>query len=92
MQALAARRSSEWAGTSTGAQGTSRKGSRELTRRNSWDLTSQQWIARHPLNLRSATHEVLGKELPYTSCHGKFIGTVDFVWFDPVVSNAAQNT
>lgn len=86
MQALASRRSSEWASTSVGTQQQQRgRGSRELSRRSSWDLAGQVWIARHPLQLCSATHDILGKELPYTSCHGKFIGSVDFVWFSPTV-------
>ncbi len=43
------------------------------------------WLARHPMRLLSAYNELLGGEPPYTSCHGRFIGTVDFMWFSPEV-------
>lgn len=36
--------------------------------------------------MRSTYEAVLGTEPSYTSCHGKFIGTVDYVWFTPEVS------
>ncbi|KAK9835122.1 hypothetical protein WJX84_011986, partial [Apatococcus fuscideae] len=41
------------------------------------------WLAKHPMHLLSAYNELLGGEPPYTSCHGRFIGTVDFMWFTP---------
>ncbi|KAK9815961.1 hypothetical protein WJX74_009445 [Apatococcus lobatus] len=41
------------------------------------------WLAKHPMRLLSAYNELLGGEPPYTSCHGRFIGTVDFMWFTP---------
>lgn len=58
-------------------------GGRPKSRRNSMEdpYASRDWMARHPLQLQSACQDILGCELPYTSCHGKFIGTVDFVWF-----------
>lgn len=43
------------------------------------------WLARHPLQLCSAALAVLGQELDWTTCHGAFIGTVDFIWFTPLV-------
>ncbi|KAK9799388.1 hypothetical protein WJX73_009972 [Symbiochloris irregularis] len=90
-QALAARLSSEW--TTTGSANrrgqdlhTRASGGRPKSRRNSMEDNAwpgREWIARHPLQLQSACQDILGCELPYTSCHGKFIGTVDFVWFSP---------
>lgn len=44
------------------------------------------WIAEHPLPMESTYKAVLGAEPAFTSCHGKFIGTVDYVWFTPQVS------
>lgn len=41
------------------------------------------WIAEHPLPMQSTYEAVLGTEPAYTSCHSKFIGTVDYVWFTP---------
>ena len=43
------------------------------------------WLAEHPLPLQSAYKTVLGAEPAFTSCHSKFIGTVDYVWFTPEV-------
>ena len=43
------------------------------------------WVARHPLKLRSAYSEVTGSEPPYTTCHSKFLGTVDYMWYTPNV-------
>lgn len=45
------------------------------------------WVARHPLKLRSAYSEVTGSEPPYTTCHSKFLGTVDYMWYTPNVSH-----
>ena len=40
------------------------------------------WVISHPLQLRSAAAAVLqGAELEFTSYHGSFLGTVDYVWF-----------
>ncbi|KAL0055163.1 hypothetical protein WJX82_008002 [Trebouxia sp. C0006] len=47
------------------------------------------WVARHPLKLRSAYSEVTGSEPPYTTCHSKFLGTVDYMWYTP---NADKGT
>ena len=44
------------------------------------------WIAEHPLPLTSSYNFLLGAEPDYTSCHGAFIGTVDYVWFTPEVN------
>ena len=43
------------------------------------------WVARHPLKLCSAYSEVTGNEPPYTTCHSKFLGTVDYMWYTPQV-------
>ncbi len=48
------------------------------------------WVARHPLKLRSAYSEVTGGEPPYTTCHSKFLGTVDYMWYTPNVSTPNQ--
>lgn len=47
------------------------------------------WVARHPLKLRSAYSEVTGAEPPYTTCHSKFLGTVDYMWYTPNVRASA---
>lgn len=39
--------------------------------------------AQHPLNLRSAYFEVMGKEPLYTTVHDKYVGTVDYIFFTP---------
>ena len=54
------------------------------TRANGQD-PEPTWVARHPLKLRSAYSEVTGSEPPYTTCHSKFLGTVDYMWFTPQV-------
>jgi endonuclease/exonuclease/phosphatase family metal-dependent hydrolase len=41
------------------------------------------WVARHPLRLASAHAAAAGCEPAFTSAHGKFVGTVDYVWFTP---------
>ena len=46
------------------------------------------WVARHPVKLRSAYSEVTGSEPPYTTCHSKFLGTVDYMWYTPEVSQS----
>ena len=48
------------------------------------------WIAAHPIAMQSTYRAVLGTEPAYTSCHGKFIGTVDYVWFTPQVRLAVS--
>lgn len=37
--------------------------------------------------MQSSYEDVLGREPSFTSCHGKFIGTVDFVWYTPRVQH-----
>lgn len=46
---------------------------------------SDLWVAEHPLPLQSSYSTLLGAEPEFTTCHGKFIGTVDYVWFTPEV-------
>lgn len=46
---------------------------------------SDLWIAEHPLPMKSSYAALLGAEPEFTSCHGKFIGTVDYIWFTPQV-------
>lgn len=48
------------------------------------------WIAAHPLPMRSTYEAVLGTEPAYTSCHSKFIGTVDYIWFTPEVRTCCR--
>ena len=48
-------------------------------------VSTDVWIAEHPVPMHSSYEIVLGGEPSFTSCHGKFIGTVDFVWFTPEV-------
>ncbi len=43
-------------------------------------------VLRHPLELQSAYMEVTGSEPEFTSCHDRFCGTVDYIWFTPKVS------
>lgn len=43
-------------------------------------------ILQHPLQLQSAYVEVTGAEPEFTSCHDRFYGTVDYIWFTPQVS------
>eukprot|EP00887_Chlorella_sp_A99_P001011 scaffold5.g1011.t1 len=40
-------------------------------------------VAAHPLQVCSAYAAVTGSEPPFTTCHDKFIGTVDYIWFTP---------
>ena len=35
--------------------------------------------------MKSSYAALLGAEPEFTSCHGKFIGTVDYIWFTPQV-------
>ena len=56
-------------------------GRTNLPKPNAADL----WIAEHPLPLTSSYNVLLGSEPEYTSCHGAFIGTVDYIWFTPEV-------
>jgi hypothetical protein len=37
-------------------------------------------FARHPLQLESSYRAVTGSECPYSTCHDKFIGAVDYIW------------
>jgi len=48
---------------------------------NSSDPSS--WVAKHPLSLQSAYRSVAGAEPAFTSAHGGFVGTVDYLWFTP---------
>ena len=41
-------------------------------------------ILEHPLQLQSAYMEVTGSEPEFTSCHDKFCGTVDYIWYSQV--------
>jgi len=41
------------------------------------------WVAKHPLSLKSAYRSVAGAEPAFTSAHGGFVGTVDYLWFTP---------
>ena len=34
--------------------------------------------------------QVLGEEPRFTSCHGRIIDTLDYIWFTPLASSAAQ--
>ena len=43
-------------------------------------------ILQHPLQLQSAYMEVTGTEPEFTSCHDRFCGTVDYIWYTPQVS------
>lgn len=43
-------------------------------------------MLRHPLKLQSAYMEVAGAEPEFTSCHDRFCGTVDYIWYTPQVS------
>lgn len=42
---------------------------------------SDALTASHPLRVDSAYRAVTGAEPHYTTCHDKFIGTVDFLWY-----------
>ncbi|KAL4425811.1 hypothetical protein ABPG75_009827 [Micractinium tetrahymenae] len=46
-------------------------------------------MARHPLQLESTYRAVTGREAAYSTCHDKFIGCVDYMWFTPGGSEAA---
>jgi len=48
-------------------------------------VSTDVWIAEHPVPMQSSYEDVLGGEPSFTSCHGRFIGTVDFVWYTPRV-------
>ena len=41
------------------------------------------WVATHPLQLRSAYAEVTGAEPAFTTSHGKALKTVDYQFFTP---------
>lgn len=43
-------------------------------------------VLQHPLTLQSAYKEVTGSEPEFTSCHDRFCGTVDYIWYTPQVS------
>ncbi|CAL8463659.1 g3193 [Coccomyxa elongata] len=45
-------------------------------------LDLEAWVARHPLGtLCSAYAQVLGSEPGFTSCHGRVIATLDYIWY-----------
>jgi hypothetical protein len=43
----------------------------------------EQCNLRHPLRLKSAYESVCGREPAYTTCHDKFVGTVDYIFYTP---------
>jgi len=43
-------------------------------------------MLQHPLRLQSAYMDVTGSEPEFTSCHDRFCGTVDYIWYTPQVS------
>lgn len=43
-------------------------------------------VLQHPLKLQSAYMGVTGSEPEFTSCHDRFCGTVDYIWYTPQVS------
>ncbi|BDA48472.1 probable protein angel homolog 2 at N-terminal half [Coccomyxa sp. Obi] len=46
------------------------------------NLDMEAWVARHPLGtLYSAYAQVLGSEPGFTSCHGRVIATLDYMWY-----------
>ncbi|DBA77493.1 TPA: Protein angel 1, variant 2 [Trebouxia sp. C0004] len=45
-------------------------------------------MLQHPLRLQSAYMEVAGSEPEFTSCHDRFCGTVDYIWYTPQVGSA----
>ncbi|KAK9842562.1 hypothetical protein WJX81_006229 [Elliptochloris bilobata] len=47
------------------------------------ELPEADWVVRHGLPVRSAYTQVLGAEPLFTSCHGRFTGTVDYIWYTP---------
>lgn len=57
------------------------KGGSKLPPPSAQDL----WIAEHPLPMQSSYATLLGAEPEFTTCHSKFIGTVDYIWFTPEV-------
>ena len=45
--------------------------------------SAANWVATHPLQLRSAYAEVAGIEPAFTTSHQKALKTVDYQWFTP---------
>ncbi|KAK9805158.1 hypothetical protein WJX72_002651 [[Myrmecia] bisecta] len=45
------------------------------------------WVVEQPQAMSSAYAEVGGSEPNYTSCHGRFIGTVDYIWYHSQASS-----
>ena len=43
------------------------------------------YVVSHPLQLRSAYQDCMGREPEITSCHNKFEGTVDYIFYTPQV-------
>ncbi|KAL0037278.1 hypothetical protein WJX79_010116 [Trebouxia sp. C0005] len=46
-------------------------------------------MLQHPLRLQSAYMEVTGSEPDFTSCHDRFCGTVDYIWYTPQMGSAS---
>ena len=49
-------------------------------------------MLQHPLRLQSAYVELTGLEPEFTSCHDRFCGTVDYIWYTPQVSTCLSLT
>ena len=47
------------------------------------------WVATHPLQLRSAYAEIAGTEPAFTTSHQKALKTVDYQWFTPQTGSFA---
>ena len=45
----------------------------------------QSSVVQHPLSMYSAYAQVTEAEPDYTSCHDKFFGTVDYIWYSTQV-------
>lgn len=45
----------------------------------------QSPVVQHPVTMYSAYAQVTGAEPDYTSCHDKFFGTVDYIWYSAQV-------
>ena len=41
----------------------------------------QSPVLQHPMAMHSAMQEVMQEEPYFTSCHDKFFGTVDYIWY-----------
>jgi len=61
-----------------------------VVRGRSGSLRREDCVTRHPLTLRSAYAAVLGSEPAWTSCHCKYQGTLDYVFYEATSSTAGQ--